>query len=275
MSNCAYGGEFNVRAKVLGMGVLAGLFALLAGGPVANAIPMMTTETESFTLTAPQVLFTVTKTTENPSATVTNNSVPNPQTASQALTFNLFDGGLGNLTGVTITFSTTYGATATVTVQNNSDDPDIDFFADASVNHSLTNASLIDPQSSPLQQFFVTCMAALDAGCTNTQADNGISFSIPPGSVGLAAPVASFVGSGTYNLTATLSSVLTPRISPDNGTAFADNSTFGGALDATWNGSVSVVYTYETSETSVPVPSSLYLLLAGLGSIALSRRYRR
>ena len=91
----------------------------------------------------------------------------------------------------------------------------------------------------------------------------------------MAAPVASFVGSGTYDLTATLSSVLTPRISPDNGTAFADNSTFGGTLDATWNGSVSVVYTYETGATSVPVPSSLYLLVAGLGGIALSRRYRR
>jgi hypothetical protein len=259
-----------VRVKVLGMGVLAGLFALLADGHVANAITMMTTETESFTLTAPQVLFTVTND-GNPPATVDSNS---PQTASQALTFNQFDGGLGTLTGVTITFSTTYGATATVTVQSNEDVPFIDFFSDASVNHSLTNAGLIDPQSS-LQLFNATCTADLDEGCTDTQADNGISFNTPPGGVGLAAPVASFVGSGTYDLTATLSSVLTPRISPDNGTAFADNSTFGGTLDATWNGSVSVVYTYETGETSVPVPSSLYLLVAGLGGIALSRRYRR
>ena len=62
-------GDFNVRAKVLGMGVLAGLFALLADGPVANAITLMTTETESFTLTAPQVLFTVTNN-GNPPATV-------------------------------------------------------------------------------------------------------------------------------------------------------------------------------------------------------------
>lgn len=258
-----------MRTKVLGMGVLAGLFALVAAGPLANAATI--TQTESFTLTAPQVLYTVTKTTEDATATITNNST---QTDFQDLTFNQFDSGLGTLTGVTITFSTTYGATATVTVQNNGDSSGIDFFSDASVDHALTSATgLIDPESS-LQQFSATCAAALDAGCTDSQADNGISFDTPPGGVGVA-PLASFIGSGTFDLRATLSSALTPRISPDNGSAFADNSTFGGTLDATWNGDVTVVYTFETDGTAVPLPLSLYLLVAGLGAIALSRRYRR
>ena len=271
-SNCANGGEFNVRAKVLGVGVLAGLFALLADGPVANAITI--TQIESITLTAPQAVYTVTKTTEDATATVTNNSVPNPQTASQALTFNRFDSGLGTLTGVTITFATIYNATVTVTVENNGDSSGIEFFSDGSVSHSLTSADgLIDPQSSP-QLLSASCIAALDAGCPGTQDDNGISFDTPPGGVGLD-PLASFIGSGTFDLTATISSVLTPRIEPDNGTAFADNSTFGGTLDATWNGTVTVAYIFETDGTSVPVPSSLYLLVAGLGGIALSRWYRR
>jgi len=249
------------------MSVLAGLFALAAENPDASAATM--TQTESFTLTAPQVLYTVT--TEDSTATVTNNST---QTAFQDLTFNRFDSGLGTLTGVTITFSTTFGATATVTVQNNGDSSGIDFFSDASVDHALTSATgLIDPESS-LQLFNATCAAGINAGCTNTQPDDGIGFDTPPGGVGLA-PLASFIGSGTFNLTATLNSALTPRISPDNGSAFADNSTFGGTLDATWNGDVKVVYTFEPEGTSVPLPSSLYILVAGLGGIALARRYHR
>jgi hypothetical protein len=266
-----------VRVKVLGVALLANLCALLAGGPAANAAILMTApETESFTLTAPQVSYTVTNEAfSSEPATVTTNS---PQSISQALTFNQFDGGLGTLIGVTITFSSVYGATAVVAVPVNGDDLSISFFSDASVNHSLTNAALIVAASS-LQQFSATCTASSGQACPGTPvstSDNGVVFDSLPTGLSLApgAP-GSFVGAGTYDLTATLNSILTPRISPDNGTGFADNTTFSGTLDATWNGSVSVVYTYETAETSVPVPLSLYLVAAGLGGIALLRRYRR
>ena len=256
------------------MGLVAGLFALLAGGPVANAAILTTApETESFTLTAPQVTYTRTSDGTPPVDFVTNT----PQSDSEALIFNQFNGGLGTLIGVTITFSTIYGATVTVTVASNGDNTaSVDFFSDADVSHSLTNASLIDPQSSP-QSFSATCTAAFEAGCgPATQPDNGVNFNTPPGGVLLAAPFSSFVGGGTYALTATLTSGLTPRIEdPDNGTGMGDNSTYSGTLNAMWNGNVSVVYTYETAETSVPVPLSLYLLVTGLGGIALSRRYRR
>jgi hypothetical protein len=266
-----------VRVKVLGVALLANLCALLAGGPAANAAILTTApETESFALTAPQVSYTVTNDDEFPSepATVTTNS---PQSISQPLTFNQFDGGLGTLIGVTITFSSVYGATAVVAVPVNGDDVSISFFSDASVNHSLTNAALIVPASS-LQQFSATCTAPSGEPCPGTPvstSDNGVVFNSLPTGLSLAAALGSFVGAGTYDLTATLNSALAPRISPDNGTGFADNTTFSGTLDATWNGNVSVVYTYQTAETSVPVPLSLYLLAAGLGGIALLRRYRR
>jgi hypothetical protein len=268
-----YEGDLNVRVKVLGLGLLAGLVALLAAGPVANAAILTTApETELFSLTAPQVTYTVTGD-GTPPPTVNTNT---PQLISQQLTFNQFDGGLGDLIGVTFTFSTVYGATATVTVANNGeDDTLVDFFSDAEVLHSIFNASLINVQSST-QLLSATCTADFGLGCPQTtQSDNGVNFNSPPGGFSPVAPVSSFVGSGTYALTATLNSGLTPRIDPDNGTGFGDNSTYSGTLDATWNGSVSVVYTYETADASVPVPLSLYLLVAGLGAVALSRRYLR
>jgi len=269
-----------VRAIVLGIGFLAGLCALLAAGPVANAA--IVTQTQSFTLTAPQVTDKVIQT----DGVVTRPAADNnsPQTASHVFSFAQFDDQLGTLSllGVSITFTTTYGATATVTVDHNGDDDTINFSSAASVNHTLSG-SAIDPQSS-LQQFSATCKVVSGGSCPKTtNADTGISFpASPPGSFVLAVPITSFVGAGTFDLAATLDSALAPKIfldnGTDNGTKFADNSTFSGTLDATWDVELSVVYTYETAGTggtSVPLPSSLYLLTAGLGGIALWRRSRR
>jgi hypothetical protein len=236
---------------------------------VANAVTMTTVpEIEPFNLTAPQINFEVSNV--NGKVTVTTNS---PQIVSQVLTFNKFNTGLGTLTGVTITFTTAYGATATVSVvgSGNGDSETIDFFADATIGHSLTGG-LIVTQSSP-QSFSASCQADPGDTCASGPQPNNNTFNNLAG-VGLAAPVTSFNGPGTYDLTATLTSALAPRITPDNGTSFADNTTFDGTLNNTsWNGSVSVVYTYETG-ARVPEPLSLYLLIAGLGGIALSRRRR-
>jgi hypothetical protein len=260
-----------MTAKFLGL--LAGMFALLAECAVANAITMTTLpETELINLTNSQITFHV-ENNGTPPATVTNTG---PGTASQVLTFDKFNTALGTLTGVKITFMTAYGATATVTVDNNGDLQTIDFFADATIGHSLTGGFIVT-QSSP-QAFSASCEADPGDGCTSGPTLNNNNFNNTAG-VGLAAPLASFRndnGPPTYDLTATLTSALAPRITPDNGTSFADDTTFDGTLDNTsWNGSVSVVYTYDTGVRAVPEPLSLYLLVAGLGGIALSRRRRR
>jgi hypothetical protein len=89
-------GDFDVRARVLGVGFLAGIFVLVAAGAVANAITMTTApEIEPFTLTTAQPVTFEVSNDGTPPATVTTNS---PQIASQALTFNQFDAGLGSLT---------------------------------------------------------------------------------------------------------------------------------------------------------------------------------
>jgi len=172
---------------------------------------------------------------------------------------------------VSVTFTTTYGATVTLSVINDElfgADPD-PFFADATIGHTLTG-SLISPQSSP-QTLSATCAGDEGAGdldtsdCSDSRSSNNNAFN---GTAGLAAALTSFDGPGTFDLTATLTSALSPR--PRE---FVDNST--GTLQANWNGNVSVVYTYDNGVAAVPEPLSVYLLAVGLGGIVLSRRRRR
>jgi hypothetical protein len=160
----------------------------------------------------------------------------------------------------------------------NGDSEGITFFADATIGRSLTG-SLIVTQSLPQQIFFASCATddpPTDT-CSGSQPNNN-TFSNIAG-VGLAPGVqlsdfSAPLGS-TFNLTAELSSALAPRIDPpDNGTKFADNSTIDGTLNANWTGDVTVKYTYDPFSTAVPEPLSLYLVLAGLGGIALWRRRR-
>jgi len=242
---------------------------------VANAL--MITQTQTINLAAPQVP-TVTFTLVNDSTDsppVVTNTTNSPKDPEQILIFQKFNTGLGTLTGVTITFTTAYGATASVDVTDNSDSDDITFFADATLNHSLSGG-LIMTQSAPSQTFNASCQADVDEVCGSGNVTNNGTFN-NLGGVGFAAGVqlADFNGPGSFNLTATLSSALAPRISPDNTTFFADNSSFNGALDANWNGNVSVQYTFDPFVTPVPEPLSLYLLAVGLGGIVLSRRRRR
>lgn len=262
-----------MRANVLAVGLVAGILALVANGAVATAIPVQTgPETESFTLATTltnnkQVTFSVIDQATN------SNS---PQIDSLPLTFNKFDAGLGNLLAVTITFSSIYNATATLTVVLNGEGEDVDFFSDALVNHTLTGAGLIAQQSAPPQAFSATCLAFDFDSCDAPDAsNNNVSFNTPAGGVGVG-PLASFIGAGTtFDLTVELNSALTPRIVPDNGSSpFAESTEFNGTLDATWNGSVTVVYTYDDGRLPVPAPLGLYLLVAGLGVIALSLRRR-
>jgi hypothetical protein len=106
--------------------------------------------------------------------------------------------------------------------------------------------------------------------CSNQTATASGSF----GNSGISPlTLGNFIGSGVFNLTATLSSTLSPAVSPDNGTGFADNATFNGTLDSNWQGTVEVIYDY-TPAAGVPEPFTLYLVAGGLAGIGLMRRRR-
>jgi hypothetical protein len=271
-----------MKSKFLGL--LASVFATLVQCAVANALSIM--QTQPFNLDAPQVTFQVSNVADPPpsTVTVTNNS---PQSSSQLLTFNQFNPTLGNLTGVTITLTSEYGVTVTVSATNNcagddlSCDATVTFIAETtnSFSQKLSGSVISDLLSTPSLPFSASCTAPKvndngDPGTCNSgpQTSNNNDFSEP---ASLVAALSAFSGAGTFDLTATISSALAPRVTPDNGTGFADNATFNGSLIHNWSGNVVVEYTYDPFVTPVPEPLSLYLLATGLGGIALLRRRRR
>jgi len=259
-----------MRARFLCLGLLAGVFAILVQCAVANALSI--TQTLSFDLMTPTVNFEIT----NDDGTVTTTpTLPVPsETDSDPLTFTKFNTTLGTLTAVTITFTTTeYSATVTVQADNQGFDP-ATFFSDATMDRSLTGAVITVAPSQ--QTFNANCSTDPDppvpptVPSCNDFTTNNVAFS----GTAVTGALSSFNGPGTFDLTAALSSTLAPRVTPDNGTGFADNATFSGSLNANWKGDVSVVYDYVTV-TAVPEPLSLYLLVAGIGSIVLSQRRRQ
>ena len=269
-----------MRARFFCLKLLAGVFAFLAECAVANAL--MTTETQFINnLSTTKITFTV----ENDGTdTAVKPDTNSPQTATQTLTFNKFNNALGILTAVTITLTSDYDVTVTVTATNRSDEIEdgfetTTFFAETKnpFGQKLTGSAISDllPLTTPtfsascvLNTFGTTCVPD-----PTSQVSNNNDFSR---TASLALPLTSFSGPGTFDLVATLSSALAPRIFPDNDTGnFADNSTFTGTLTHRWDGKVDVVYTYNPFVTPVPEPLSLYLFAAGLGGIALSGRRRR
>ncbi len=254
---------------------------------VASAIPL--TDTKMFDSEPADVQFKVvndgTLQTGDP-ATITPGQPPIQSSDPDTLTFNLFNPTLGTLNSVTISFATT-SLTATSTLQsaaNNSSAMDaignpasVTFFADGALTVELTSGKFPDQVLSPDPTVSDSC-AAQGAGdnapsggtCSGPSHTFNGSFD-SAGIPGLS--TASFIGLGTFDVTATLSNALSPRVDPDNGSGYADNATFMGLLTSLWQGSVTVTYDY-TPTTEVPEPVTLYLLLAGLGGIALSRRRR-
>jgi len=259
-----------MKAKFLGL--LAGVFAIFVQCAVANAVSI--TQTQSFDLTTPTVTFQVTNNNRTVTTIPATLPVP-PGTDSDPLTFTKFDTTLGNLTVVTITFTTTeYSATVTVLANNQGTDP-ATFFSDATMDRSLTGAVITSATSQ--QMFNANCSTDPDpiSGSPVPNCNDSTLNNLAFGGTAVAGALSLFNGPGTFDLTAALSSTLAPRVTPDNGTGFADNATFSGTLNANWKGDVSVKYDYDLTTTPVPEPLSLYLLAAGLGGIALSRRRRR
>jgi hypothetical protein len=256
---------------------------------------LLSPETHDFTSQPADLSFTVvndgTLQPPNP-ATVTNTPGPgNSQSDPKTLNFAKFDPALGTLDNVIITFMSTFSATAKlVSASNNSSDNismtgdvfhSYDFFADGTLNIKLSGALIPDqaPLLPPTVEASCKGVPGTDGTCADGDSTHQSMSIIPPGTfdspmtgiTGLT--TASFIGPGMFTLSANLTSALAPRIDPDNGTGFADNATFMGMLTSLWNGSVSVQYDY-TPNAEVPEPVTLYLLLAGLGGIALSRRRR-
>jgi hypothetical protein len=244
--------------------------ALLTHCVAANALLMTTApETETFDLTPEQVVFQVSNDGAEPPVIINTNN--GPTTTQSLLNFNQFDPSLGVLSGVTISFASEYTLAPSLSVTFFPDsfnlDP-IDYFADGSLDLSLTGPGLISAQSlGPTAS--ATCTAT-DEPCNSSDPPTIGNFDGSTSGLSLAP----FIGLGTFDLTAALSSALAPRIIPDNGTGFADNATMDGTLDSNWAGRVSVVYAYDAPATGIPEPLTLYLVVAGLLGIALLPRRR-
>jgi len=105
-------------------------------------------------------------------------------------------------------------------------------------------------QTSP-QTFSASCTTTTNCNASTT---NGSNFN---GTAALALPLASFSGPGIFNLIATLSGDVVPETIPDAGPVFPLNTAINGTLSASWNGTVSVAYTYDAPTAGVPEPASL------------------
>ena len=241
--------------------------------PLVASATMITLPPGSFDFVPGTVTFEVSNNDQNqPPVTITNDG---PAGASQTFTFTQFNPSFGTLNSVTISFTTSFNDTLKISATNN-DMETIDFFNDSTLVMKLASLAFVtDQQLTAMVN--LDCSAAGDGGTCSAGPQMGSgtfteTLTTPPGTP--LSPLSFFMGSGSFDLTASLSSSLMPRISPANGTDFAANSTFGGTLDSGWSGSVSVVYDFTPSSTFVPEPLTLYLLVGGLGGIALWRRRR-
>jgi len=273
-----------IQAKVwVGAIVVLGLVCQPMIGN-ATLVPL----SDPLSITAPQATFD--NSLPSPAG---GNFLNNPPTKTQSLPFNLFDPSLGTLLSVTISLVSTFNETSTLTnaiqsgtITGDPNDPLISesFFVDGNVTMTLAGIG-ITPNLS-LSPATITAQCLNISGGIPCNNGNPVTQSLaPPGnfapsSISLTTPteIAPFIRTGagtTFDLTASLLSALTPRIDPDNTTnpGFADNSTFNGSFDSSWTGTVSVTYDFAPS-TAVPEPLTLYLLVGGLGGIALFGRRR-
>ncbi len=243
-----------------------GAAVLLTHSFVAHAL-FTAPETEAFDLSLKDLTFTVVD--GNTPGTNTG-----PKSTQALLTFDKFDTGLGTLLGVELTFRTTYGSTTTVSVTGTPNDsffPDVTFTANGSQTLTLTGGALNEVLN---RLPSASCQASFDDSCQNSASGGPSNFdSAAPISL---APLADFLGPGTFILTATLASSINPSLSGAFGDA-ADNSTMTGTLATDWRGSVGVRYQYQERSTggTVPEPMTLYLLVGGAAGIAFLRRRPR
>lgn len=247
--------------------IVVGVAALALALPGAYVGAAFTTETESFSLGPLGLDY---KAVGRNVTSTTGLS----QTASQDLTFDLFNTGLGTLLGVEVTFLSNVGLGGSITVTID-DDAEYLFSTRGSSRLSVSSAKLNE----------VSDLRGLKVDCTAGDTINDCSkpVALPASGSGLSfdrtSPMdlmagASFMGPGTFTITTRMESTIAPLV--NNASTLVDNATMDGTFDSRWTGTVTVRYEYRARTTGVvPEPATLLLLLAGIGGVALLRRRPR
>lgn len=219
-----------------------------------------------------QADITITASNLNGSSSSSNSG---PRNSSQVLSLSRFDAGLGTLQGVSISLTSAFGATTSLQVSfvDGSDAPQLQLFkVEGPLGGSLTGLSGLYSRgfaSNPS----ASCGFPSLTGTTCSQIEY-LTGSLNTPQAFSGADLAAFIGSGSFNLTATLDSSLMAATFPDNGTSFVDNASLQGSMSGiNWAGTVKVTYDYLAS-TGNPIPEtlSLYLVMAGLAAVAWRRR---
>ena len=195
-----------------------------------------------------------------------------PQSASApVMTFNQFDDTLnGPLTGVMIGFESTLGGNVTISLVHQEIDSNNSDTVQVSNDGTLT----LD-LGFPFGLSTPAVMATGNASCTDpdsaTDCNDQTAIADTPGGMIVVSDLTPFIGTGTFDVTSTLTALIDVFRVPDNGTGFVDNATILGTLTgATASGSVTVKYTY-----GVPEPGVFILLCAGLAGALVQHRRRR
>jgi hypothetical protein len=250
---------------VLSRGFAATALLATAGGIDAAVV----TETESFNLASGSLTASIV----NNNRVVTFPSSVPAGSAQSLLTFSQFNAALGTLTGVTFTlgsnYSTAVNLSVTPTPGGDGVEALVNYFAETLVTLRLLNVPTLSTLSSP-HSLQATCIPQIPSvGCSDPDTASGAFAQAPLG----LSPLAAFIGPGTFDVTASLDwTALLLRISPDNGTNYADNTTITGNLTAGWAGDVSISYIYDAATTSVPEPTTLYLVGGALAAAGWLRR---
>lgn len=246
---------------------LRGIAVLAVSVSCVSVNAAFKTETENFTLPLSSRL-----------SYSTNGTVVNDTFLSadpfQDLTFDKFEPGLGTLLGVEVTFRSEFRHDVRVdAIFIRSPNSDIEF---GSVGESvLSVSSAMLTQVSLTRNISVDCtVGSPSLSCPRGAVSLPIDFERASPGMGLANGVASFVGSGTFEIRTRMASTIGPRV--DGETTLSDNASMTGNYGALWSGAVTVRYEYEPKTTGVvPEPATLLLLLAGLGGAAALRRRAR